>query len=106
MNNHEDEQLESWQQLFYDLNMKLGNDVWGARLEGDGHGGQRMRVFVNSQSMIDKVSAETNDVLGKHKLVYEVYQQEHYTEKLAEREKKERAKEDAEDRDKAAAASA
>lgn len=86
MNNRAYEDLEQWEQAFYDLNMKLGNEVWGARLEGDGATGSRMRVFINSAEWEEKVLQETNGVLAGHPLVFTVYSQEEHSRKLQEKE--------------------
>lgn len=77
-------ELETWQKAFHDLNLKLGNDVWGACLE-DGTSGQiMMKIFINNASLKQVVLDETNGRLAGYEIIFEVYSQEEYAKSLAE----------------------
>jgi hypothetical protein len=86
MNNRTYEELEDWEKAFYDLNEKLGNDVWGAKLEDDGEGNACMRVYVNKKECIKLVSQETNDEIAGYDVVFTVFSQEEHAKKLLETE--------------------
>lgn len=72
------EELSLWEKAFYDLNAKIGNDVWGASLEGDGTGGRRMRVYINKEELEAKVLTETKGTIAGYPLVFTVLNQDHY----------------------------
>lgn len=80
------EELEIWQKAFYDLNMKLGNDVWGARLEDGPDGNMLMKIFINDAALKETVLAETNGRLAGHEIVFEVYSQEEYAKSISEKQ--------------------
>ena len=80
MKNRKYEDLEKWEQAFFDLNKKIGNDAWGARLEGSGTSeSYRLRIFMNNASVEEKILKETNGFLEGHPLVFTVYTQEAYS---------------------------
>lgn len=76
-------QLETWQKAFHDLNMKLGNDVWGACLEDGGNGKMMMVIYINSPSLKQVVLDETKGRLAGYETLLEVYPQEEYAKSLA-----------------------
>jgi len=83
MGNYKYEDLEQWEQAFTDLNKKVGNEVWGARLEGSGQGGKfRLRIFINNMEVKAQVLKETNGVLGGHPLVFTLYTQESHSQRM------------------------
>jgi hypothetical protein len=81
--------LEDWEKAFYGLNMKLGNDVWGARIEGDGFKGKRIRVFVNHYNLKEKVDKATGGNIAGYPIIIEEYSQEDYTFRLFALQEKE-----------------
>lgn len=86
MKNRAYEDLENWEQAFHDLNMKLGNEVWGACLERDVASKTRMRVFIHSEGWKEKVLQETSGRIVGYPLVFTVRSQDEYNQKLVERE--------------------
>ncbi len=76
MNGRKYDELKAWEKAFYDLNKKIGNDVWGARLEADGSGKFRMRVFISHESFKAEVLKETGGSICDHPLVFTVYEQD------------------------------
>lgn len=77
MKNRKFDELESWEKAFFELNKKVGNDAWGARVEGGGNQGMtRLRVFINHADIEKKVLRETDGVLAGYPLVFTVYTQE------------------------------
>lgn len=87
MNGRKYEELEFWEKTFYDLNKKLGNDIWGARIEGDGTRNERMRVFINKEEFREAVLKETNGYLAGYPLVFTVLNQDDYARSMALKEK-------------------
>ena len=80
------DKLEDWQKVFYDLNTKLGNDVWGARLEGTDEKWESLRIFISHQKYIKQILEETNGEIADLPLVFTIFSQESYT--SLERKKK------------------
>lgn len=72
--------MENWQWKFQQLNEKLGNDAWGARIEEleteDGKTNEFMRIFVQNEKIQETVIRETNGMLDKYKIVFTVLKQE------------------------------
>lgn len=89
MDDRKYEELEPWEKAFYDLNMKIGNDAWGARLEGNGSGGQRLRVFINKEEFKEKVLVETKGKIAGYPLVFTVLEQQHYANSMQKKELRE-----------------
>ncbi len=85
MNNRTYEDLCDWEKAFFNLNMKVGNNAWGGRLEADGSGGFRMRIFINNEKVKEKILAATSGNLLGHPIVFTVYSQSEYTKNLSER---------------------
>lgn len=80
------ENLEDWQKLFYNLNNRVGNDAWGARIEASGTPGkERMRIFINNDKIIDSILEITNGVLGSFELVFTKLDQEYYISSIKEK---------------------
>lgn len=76
----EEPQLPDWQIQFQKLNEKLGNEVWGARVEETSEDDERkleiVRIFLESSKLEKKVLVETGGVLSGRKIVFTVLQQE------------------------------
>lgn len=70
--------LEPWQWDFKLLNDKLGNDVWGCRLETDiqVHDEEFVRIFVNSNTYKEKITEMTGGVLAGRKIYFTILLQE------------------------------
>jgi hypothetical protein len=68
----------AWQQAFYYLNIKFGNDVWGASLEYDGKGRERIRMYVSTEKNIEDVMAETMGVVDNKPIVFTLMLQKDY----------------------------
>jgi len=79
VNDRKYEELEAWEKAFVDLNAKIGNDAWGARLEGDGAKGYRLRIFVENKQIKDIVMVETMGIIREFPIVFTEYSQEAYT---------------------------
>lgn len=78
MRDRNSDDLTSWEQAFVELNEKLGNNVWGVSIEGDGAGGERLRIYINHEEFEKEVLEETNGTLDGHSLVFTVYDQYDY----------------------------
>lgn len=77
MNGRKYEDLEPWEKAFYDLNMKIGNDAWGARLEKDKSGKYQLRIFVNNMKFIKTVLDETQGKLAGYSLIFNILDQKY-----------------------------
>ncbi len=47
------EELEQWKQEFTEINKKI-KSAWGAAVEGDGLGGERIRIYVSDEESKQK----------------------------------------------------
>jgi len=72
------ENLEDWEKAFFALNKKIGNDAWGAAIEGDGSRNRRMRIYLENSEFKEVVLKETNGKLAGYPLVFTVLSQEAY----------------------------
>lgn len=78
MNGRKYEELEDWEKAFFDLNKKIGNDAWGAAIEGDGSGNSRMRIYLEKAEFEEIVLKETKGKVAGYPLVFTVLSQEAY----------------------------
>jgi len=89
VNNRKYEDLKDWQKAFHDLNAKIGSEAWGARLEGDGAKGHRIRVYIENEDVKQAVLSETHGEIDGNPIVFTVYSQKVHTEHLQMLSKKE-----------------
>jgi hypothetical protein len=70
--------LEAWQWDFKLLNEKLGNDVWGARIETDiqVHDEEFVRMFVSNNTSKEKVIELTNGIFAGRKIFFTILLQD------------------------------
>lgn len=81
--------MKPWKRAFYELNIKIGNNVWGASLEGNSSGGYHLQVFINKEEIQEKVLVETKRKIVGYPLVFTVFKQQHCANLMLNKELKE-----------------
>lgn len=68
------QKLEPWQKAFYELNMKIGNEAWGAQLVNEGDG-DFIVIYVSDPNFKEKVQKELNGKLDGKDIQFKVMPQ-------------------------------
>jgi len=76
----EEPQAPDWHLAFKELNEKLGNDVWGARVEQadveDDRNLEFIRIFITNAKFERSVLKETSGILAGRKILFTILEQE------------------------------